>query len=211
MGCKTARFYIYNTYSIGILNGAKTLLGSRNKGVVINWLVYMEIMKPVAWGVLFLALFIVAMALVLYNYQTYDRDLSGHQQMQRMSVQEYKITFLASLFVALRMLLNLDFQLQVKSYASMIIILSGSLLGYLFWSMYTSDLTAKMTTNPPPLPIRQVKHHALGRCIILISTIFQCSSFADVFPRGYQVVTSAGTAGEELLRKAPPGTAMRKV
>ena len=32
-----------------------------------------------------------------------------------------------------------------------------------------------------------------------------------MFPRGYQVVTSAGTAGEELLRKAPTGTAMRKV
>lgn len=116
----------------------------------------MEIMKPVAWGVLFLALFIVAMALVLYSYQTDASNEASRQQMQRMSVQEYKITFLASLFVALRMLLNLDFQLQMKSYASMTIVLSGSLLGYLFWSMYTSDLTAKMTTNPPPLPIRQV-------------------------------------------------------
>ena len=114
----------------------------------------MEIMKPVAWGVLFLALFIVAMALVLYSYQTDASNEASRQQMQRMSVQEYKITFLASLFVALRMLLNLDFQLQMKSYASMIIVLSGSLLGYLFWSMYTSDLTAKMTANPPPLPIR---------------------------------------------------------
>ena len=58
--------------------------------------------------------------------------------------------------VALRMLLNLDFQLKMKSYPSMIIILSGSLLGYLFFSLYTSDLTAKMTANPPPLPIRRV-------------------------------------------------------
>ena len=52
------------------------------------------------------------------------------------------------------MLLNLGFQLKMKSYPSMIIILSGSLLGYLFFSLYTSDLTAKMTANPPPMPIR---------------------------------------------------------
>ena len=97
------------------------------------------------------------MALVLYNYQTYDSNTSTQQQTQRMSVQEYKLTILSSLFVALRMLLNLDFQLQMRSFASMVVVLSGSLLGYLFWSMYTSDLTAKMTTNPPPLPIRQVK------------------------------------------------------
>ena len=37
------------------------------------------------------------------------------------------------------------------------------------------------------------------------------SSFADVVPRGYQVVTSAGTVGVDILRFAPLGTAMRKV
>ena len=36
-------------------------------------------------------------------------------------------------------------------------------------------------------------------------------SFADVTPRGYQVVTPAGTAGVELLRNAAPGSAMREV
>ena len=112
-----------------------------------------------------IALFIVAMALVLYNYQTYDSNTSTQQQTQRMSVQEYKLTILSSLFVALRMLLNLDFQLQMRSFASMVVVLSGSLLGYLFWSMYTSDLTAKMTTNPPPLPIRQVMVRPVWRFI----------------------------------------------
>ena len=36
-------------------------------------------------------------------------------------------------------------------------------------------------------------------------------SFADVTPRGYQVVTPAGTAGVELLRNAALGSAMREV
>ena len=136
---------------------------------MVNWFVYIEIMKPLTWGVLFLALFIVAMALFLYSYQTDNSNVSSQQQTQRMSVQEHKITVLASLFVALRMMLNLDFQLQMKSYASMIIVLSGSLLGYLFWSMYTSDLTAKMTTNLPPLPIRQVKNNSPFRGCTYIS------------------------------------------
>ena len=38
-----------------------------------------------------------------------------------------------------------------------------------------------------------------------------CRSFADVTPRGYQVVTPAGTAGVELLRNAAPGSAMKEV
>ena len=70
------------------------------------------------------------------------------------TVEQEQIGILPSISVAMRMLLNLDFQLRIKSYPSMIIILAGSLLGYLFFSLYTSDLTAKMTANPPPLPIR---------------------------------------------------------
>ena len=36
-------------------------------------------------------------------------------------------------------------------------------------------------------------------------------SFADVIPRGYQVVVPAGTSGVEQLRYAAPGSAMREV
>lgn len=86
------------------------------------------------------------MALVLHSYQK--------KLMHDQKVEQELIGILSSLSVSLRMLLNLDFQLRLKSYPSMIIILVGSLLGYLFFSMYTSDLTAKMTANPPPLPIR---------------------------------------------------------
>ena len=151
---------VHNPNSISLLNGARTLLGGRKQGSTVNWFVYIEIFTPVAWGVCFLALFILAMALVLHSYQ---KSFTNDQQQQWKKAQE-KISILTSLSVAFRMLLNLGFQLKMKSYPSMIIILSGSLLGYLFFSLYTSDLTAKMTANPPPMPIRYI--YVLGRCSI---------------------------------------------
>ena len=115
---------------------------------MVNWFVYIEIFTPVAWAVCFLTLFVLAMALVLHSYQ------KKFTNSKHWTVEQEQIGILPSISVAMRMLLNLDFQLRIRSYPSMIIILAGSLLGYLFFSLYTSDLTAKMTANPPPLPIR---------------------------------------------------------
>ena len=136
---------------------------------MVNLFVYLEIFTPVAWGVCSLMLFVLAMALVLHSYHKKlvlfavvgPRNLRSisdikliNKQHQTQNVEQDQIGILSSISVALRMLLNLDFQLRLKSYPSMIIIFVGSMLGYLFFSLYTSDLTAKMTANPPPLPIR---------------------------------------------------------
>ena len=174
---------------------------------------YLDIYTRTSVGISFLALLVLAMALVI----------SSHQE-------ENRITIFSSLSVAFRMILNLDFQFELRTFHTIkIIILSGSMLGYLLLALYQSDLTAKMTVSPPQLPIRCKIQKKLKRTVIFMSsTVFQilfnyifvvfhilssltCSrSFGDVTPRGYQVVVAGGTAAVEFLRYSEEGSAMRK-
>ena len=54
---------------------------------------------------------------------------------------------------------------------------------------YTSDLTARMTTRPSPVPIR---------------------SFQDVIDGDYKVITRPGTSNHEFLKTAAVGSIMHK-
>lgn len=75
-------------------------------------------------------------------------DLAWHHN------ENYQLSMLNSLSVAFRMLLNLDFELKLGTYTSMILAFCGSMFGYLIFSFYGSMLTAEMTALPPILPIR---------------------------------------------------------
>ena len=114
---------------------------------MVNWSVYLDIYTRTSVGISFLALLVLAMALVI----------SSHQE-------ENRITIFSSLSVAFRMILNLDFQFELKTFHTIkIIILSGSMLGYLLLALYQSDLTAKMTVSPPQLPIRCKIHKKIKK------------------------------------------------
>ena len=64
------------------------------------------------------------------------------------------LTFMEGISISLKMLFNLDYKLNLNNPSARIVIFSGSFMGFLFYAFYTSDLTAWMTSNPPPLPIR---------------------------------------------------------
>ena len=63
-----------------------------------------------------------------------------------------------------------------------------SILTLLFFVYYTTDITAKMTTGPPPMPVQ---------------------NFEDVITFGYKVITSSYL--EEFFSHADPGTARYKI
>ena len=67
---------------------------------------------------------------------------------------DHNLTFMEGISIALKMLFNLDFRMTLKYPSTRIVIFSGSFMGYLFYAFYTADLTAWMTSNPAPLPIR---------------------------------------------------------
>ena len=64
------------------------------------------------------------------------------------------LTFLEGIAITLKMLFNLSYELELQTPPSRILLFAGSFMGYLFYAFYTADLTAWMTSNPPPLPIR---------------------------------------------------------
>ena len=78
------------------------------------------------------------------NWQWFDED-------------DDNLTFMEGISISLKMLFNLDFRMKLKDPSSRILIFAGSFMGYLFYAFYTADLTAWMTSNPPPLPIRSVQ------------------------------------------------------
>ena len=128
----------YCPFSTPLLTGAKTLLGARRQGQLVNWLVYLNIYTFASAGVSLLTLFVLAIALAI----------SRRQEIKR-------ITILTSISVVFRMILNLGFQLEFKKYHTIkIVIFVGSMLGYLLLALYGADLTSKMTVSPPQLPIR---------------------------------------------------------
>ena len=107
---------------------------------MVNWTVYLDIYTRASVGIIFLALIVVAIALAILT-----------------SREENRISIFSGISVAFRMIMNLDFQLEFKTFHALkIILLSGSMLGYILLAMYESDLTAKMTVSAPQLPIRYI-------------------------------------------------------
>ena len=124
--------------STPLLTGAKTLLGARRQGQMVNWSVYLHIYTFTSAWISLLTLFVLVIALVISRRH-----------------EEERITILSSFSVVLRMILNLGFQFESKNYhTTKIVIFVGSMLGYLLMALYGADLTSKMTVSPPQLPIR---------------------------------------------------------
>ena len=140
--------YFHLFFSIPIIKGAKTLLGYQSDGSQVNWFVYVEIFSPAIWAVCLVTLLLMSVALLLASYKEIEDVKNWHH------IGHKQLSILNTLTVAFRMLLNLDFELKLGSFTSMIVTFCGSMFGYLMFSFYGSTLTAEMTAQPPILPIR---------------------------------------------------------
>ena len=145
---------LFSCFSIPLLNGAKTLLGYRLDGSQVNWFVYTDIFSPITWALCLVALLLMSVTLLLASYQEIGEMKNKHSDLAWHHNGDHQLSMLNSLSVAFRMLLNLDFELKLGTYTSMILAFCGSMFGYLIFSFYGSMLTAEMTALPPILPIR---------------------------------------------------------
>ena len=129
-------------------------MGNRLDGSQVNWFVYLDIFNSTTWALLLLALVLMSVALLLASHQIIEDMKKGQSDLASQLNSTQQLSMLKSLTVAFRMLLNLDFELKLGSYTSMILAFCGSMFGYLIMSFYGSMLTAEMTAQPPILPIR---------------------------------------------------------
>jgi hypothetical protein len=88
------------------------------------------------------------------------------------------------------LLMQLDYGVVIRSLSAKILFLISGLSTYLIFTYYTSDLTARMTSGPPPVSI---------------------GSFQDVLNSGYKVMVLADTSNHIYLKTAKPDSAMSKV
>ena len=94
-----------------------------------------------------------------------------------------------SLALPVVLLMQLNYDVILKTVSAKVIFFAASLGSYLIFEYYTSDLTARMTSGPSPVPIR---------------------SFQDVIDRDYKVITRPGTSNHEFLKAAAEGSAMHE-
>ena len=91
----------------------------------------------------------------------------------------------------IRLFIQLGYDLPVQRQGAKALILVSSLGLLLLFMQYESDLTARMTSEPPTLNIR---------------------SFQDVIDKEYKVITYGGGMGmDRFLINSPEGSPMREV
>ena len=120
------------------------------EGNDIRWDVYLDIFTGLTWGLISLTLMLLVAGMVILSKEEKRGELMDAWSEEKAD----NLTIMEGISISLKMLFNLSFELSLKNPASRIVIFSGSFMGYLFYAFYTSDLTAWMTSNPAPLPIR---------------------------------------------------------
>ena len=90
-----------------------------------------------------------------------------------------------------RLFMQLGYDLPVQRQGAKALVFVSSLSLLLIFMYYESDLTARMTSEPPTLNIR---------------------SFQDVIDQEYKVITYGGSLGaDKFLINSPEGSPMREV
>ena len=132
------------------------MIGKRLEGSDAKWDVYLDIFTGLTWILISLTLLALAAGLVILSEKERSGKLKilGNQNWQWFDEDDQNLTFMEGISISLKMLFNLDFRMTLREPSARIMIFVGSFMGYLFYAFYTADLTAWMTSNPPPLPIR---------------------------------------------------------
>ena len=158
-----------------------SLITSRNQGPAVNIWVFMDIFPNHVW-------FIFGGVLVCLSLGLMMIQMSGINDFHKPNDSE-NFGIFNSLALPVILLMQLNYNVTVETVSAKVVLLSASLGLHLIFAYYTSDLTARMTSGPSPVPIR---------------------SFQDVLDRNYKVVTRPGTSNHEFLKTAAVGTPMYK-
>lgn len=158
----------YIDYVIPTSRGAMTLIAAIPEGSTLNMWSYVEVFGIYQWMILvaFMGLMVIGLSIS----HTLSDDLSGREfGTKRGSEKNYHLDSVSSaLSMAFLYVLQSGSHTNSKKLAIRIITLTMSILTLLFFTFYTGNITAKMTSGPPNVPIR---------------------TFEDVIANDYEVTT----------------------
>jgi ABC-type amino acid transport substrate-binding protein len=169
-------------FSIPLAEDKTTLITPKTTGQATRIWVYLEIFPPETWSVCAAMLFGIALGFLIINN-------SGENLLHRSDDPE-AFSLFNSVALSMLLLMQLDYGVVIRSLSAKILFLISGLSTYLIFTYYTSDLTARMTSGPPPVSI---------------------GSFQDVLNSGYKVMVLADTSNHIYLKTAKPDSAMSKV
>ncbi len=129
-------------FSVPLFQEDMTLMGFRTKGTTNQFWVYLDIFPIESWaaGVAFLTF-------IALGYYTLFRDrLDDHYPLFD--------SFAWIFYLIIQMGADPPMAQQSKIYSTRILLMTANFFAYLVFMYYTCDLTARMTSRPPPSPIR---------------------------------------------------------
>ena len=179
----------YIDYPIGTTYQPLTLHAAIPKGITPNMWVFIWVFGPYQWMIFVALLVLLVVGLHLINVFCHDK--SGRKfGTKRGASKKYQLNSASSGF-ALVCLYTTQMGSHTKSklLTSRVLTMTISILTFLFFAYYTTDITSEMTSGAPKIPIR---------------------TFEDVVRYGYRVVTYSPYY-EHILKSAKPGTAMDSV
>ena len=159
-----------------------TLWAPLEKRRQLNYTAFVNTFDIVVWILIASSFLILAIAFYIISS-------TGANKFHDSSDSE-SFGILNSMALSVILAIQLSYNVIVNSPSARIIYLTGSLMAYILFSYYESDLTAQMTTSSAKDEVR---------------------NFQDVIDKGYNVLVLHSSSNHELLKNAEKGTAMHKV
>ena len=159
------------------------------KGTSPNMWVYIRVFGIYQWMIFIIFLILIVMGLIVIHASSEDQ--SGREfGTKRGSHKKYRLnTPSSALAMAFLYALQMGSHTNSKQLAPRVLTMTMSMLTLLLFALYTTDITAEMTSGPPEIPI---------------------NTFEDVIYYGYKVVTGSPPY-EHILATSKNGSAMREV
>ena len=176
-------------YPLAVRRVPLTLIAKIPKGTSPNMWVYLEVFKANQWLIFGALLAVMVMGLSFIPAMIGDQ-YGKEFGTKRGSIKQYKLSSASSaLSLVCLFTIQMGSHMNSKMMALRVLTFSLSILTLLLFAFYTTDITAKMTSGPSDIPIR---------------------NFEDVVSHKYKVVTHS-TYYEGILSRSKLGSGKREV
>ena len=158
-----------------------SLIAPRNQAPAVNLWVFIDIFPKHVWLIFGGGLILLSLGFLIIQWT----DVNDFHK----PYDSEKFGLFNSLALPIILLMQLNYDVTLKAVSARGVFFVASLGLHIMFAYYTSDLTARMTSGPSPVPIE---------------------SFQDVIDGDYKVITRPGTSNHEFLKTAAKGSAMHK-
>ena len=167
----------------------RVMIANRPEGSAPHMWVYLRVFSPTQWLIYLAALVLMTIGLFFITFvrgETKSMSVGSRRE----HCDQYELNTLSS-YVALVYLYTIQMgsHTNADQAATRIITLTLSLLAFMMFVFYTTDITAEMTSGPPKIPVR---------------------TFDDIIHHDYKVVLSSSYL-ENILASEIPGSAKHMI